>query len=147
MAIEQRNKQACDAEVTGPTSPSDEDRVSDTLAQDTFDVPCSLRPVPCRAHKSHPNLADNFIIFPRQICFPSHTPRHRKIETKVSEKRTGFLFSSMFARDSSERTCILDRETGTKLEASDPAAWCHTWTWSRVCALDDRVVVLTVPGR
>ena len=70
MAIEQRNKQDRDAQVTGngptvtPTSPSDEDRVSDTLALDPFNMPC-----------------------------------HNEIETKVVEKRREFLFSSTFVRD------------------------------------------------
>ena len=70
MAIEQRNKQDCDADYRGkgptvtPASPSDEDRVSDTLALDPFNMLC-----------------------------------HNEIETKVVEKRREFLFSSMFVRD------------------------------------------------
>ena len=72
-------------------------------------------------------------------------PYHNEIETKVVEKRRKFLFSSKFVRDSSERISTLDREPGTNLKGSDAAV--TPAAWSRVCALDDRVVVLAVPAR
>ena len=47
-------------------------------------------------------------------CFPV-------IETGFRSQAREFLFSSMFARESSKRVSILDRETGTKREGSDQA--------------------------